>query len=525
MLESTRLAFGDYKPDLSRLVNDGLTLAKNTVPVAGGYDSIKELVDLATFGTIDERPRGAIAGIDPSGNPYNFAGSETKLWSLLSTSATDPDATTDVTGTQGPYNCRDPQAWEFDTYGRHVIAVNPNDDPQYFTVGLSTEFKRLGNPDTEQTWAPRAKTIGTIGTFVVLGNTNDPTHGIDEEAIHWSALQDPFNWPNPRSEVAVAVQSDRQPLSGNGGAVQRVVSGSEVAAIFQERAIWRADYRGGGIVFELNRVEPFRGLLIPAIAVPFGRQVFYLAEDGFYLFDYTNSHPIGREIVDQTFLSDIDTEYFHRVSATSDPDTQRIRILYPGSGNVGGVPNKELVYDWGLGRFSGPNMIDAEWITPVVGAGASLDSVHTAADPDTDGVDGAGLGSFDERDKPPGALQLGAWSVDKGGGTYGLQAFTGDRVASVLETGLREFAPGRRAIVNGIRPLVDAADVTLQVAGVGRANFNTPMIFSEAARIDSDDGQANMRVDGRYHVIRANLKLGWRNALALDVDFQQGGTR
>ena len=72
------------------------------------------------------------------------------------------------------------------------------------------------------------------------------------------------------------------------------------------------------------------------------------------------STPIGREVIDQTFLADIDTAYFNRVSAVKDPDTQRIRILYPGAGNVGGVPNKELVYDWGLNRFSGPNMISAE---------------------------------------------------------------------------------------------------------------------------------------------------------------------
>jgi len=523
MREFSRLAFGDYMPDRALLVNEGLAKAENTVPIAGGYDSIQALVDLATFGTIDERPRGAIAGIDPAGNPFNFVGTETKLWTLQSTSPSDADATSDVTGSQGPYNCRDPQDWEFSTYGKHIIAVNPNDDPQYFTIGESTVFKRLGNPDTEGTFAPRAKTIGTIGTFVVLGNTYDRINGIDEEAIHWSALLDPFNWPNPRSEVAVAVQSDRQPLSGNGGAVLRVVSGAEVAAIMQERAIWRADYRGGGIVFELNRVEPNRGLLIPSVAVPFGRYVFYLAEDGFYVFDYTTSQPIGREIVDQTFLADVDSAYFHRVSATADPNTQRIRILYPGAGNTGGVPNKELVYDWGLNRWSGPNMISAEWITPVIAVGVTLDSVGTAGDPDA--IDTAGLSAFDERQKAYGALQLGAWSVDKGGGTYKLQAFTGDRLAGVLQSGRRELAPGRRSMVTGLRPLVDDSDTTLEVAALNRANFDAPLIFSEPARIEPSNGQANMRVDGRYHVFRTNLKLGWRNALALDVDFQQSGTR
>ena len=48
-----------------------------------------------------------------------------------------------------------------------------------------------------------------------------------------------------------------------------------------------------------------------------------IAEDGFYLWDYTVSTPIGHEIVDKTFLADVDTTYFDRVSAVADPDNKR----------------------------------------------------------------------------------------------------------------------------------------------------------------------------------------------------------
>lgn len=525
MEQAIRLAYGDYKPDLAALINDGLSVAKNTVPVLGGYDSIRALKDLATFGTIDERPRGSIAGIDGRGNPFNFVGTKTKLFALRGTTTVDPDATVDVSRESGvPYNCSAQTYWEFDIFGRNVIAVNPNDDPQYFTLGVSTKFQRLGNPLLTDTKAPRAKTIGTIGTFLVLGFTFDSINGLDESAIHWSALNDIFNWPNPRSEVAVAVQSDRQPLSGSGGAVQRVVSGAEVAGIFQETAIWRADYRGGGAVFELNRVEPDRGLLIPAIAVPFGRQVFHLAEDGFYLWDYTKSTPIGHEIVDKTFLADLDSSLSHRVTARADPDNKRIHILYAGTGHdAAGTPNRELVYDWALDRFSGPNEYDAELLTRVIDAGLTLDSPHTTADPNTDGVDGAGLVPFDQRIAAPGSVRLGAWSVDQGGGTYKLQDFSGAILAGTLETGTREIIAGSRSLVNRIRPLVDASDPTIQVAALRRANDKNPR-FNNAKRID-EDGDAPVRVDGRYHRIRTNLAPNWRNALAMDVYAQVSGNR
>ena len=514
MEETSRVLFGDYKPDLALLLNDGSAVAKNTVPIHGGYEGVGALADISGFSVLAERPRGAIAGIDPAGNPYNFSGTDTKLYKL-------EDATADVTRSSGAYNCSEQCFWEFAIFGSagsyHVIACNPNDDSQYFTIGQSSLFKRLGNPDLTATVAPRARHIGIIGTFVVLGNTFDSLNGQDETALHWSAVNDPFNWPDPGTEVATAVQSGRQPLAGDGGAIQRVVSGSEVGAVFQERSIWRMDYQGGDVVFGLSRVEPNRGLLIPAIAIPFGRKVFYLGEDGFYLFDYTESVPIGREIIDKTFLADVDTAFFDRVSAVPDPDNQRIWVLYPGSGNSSGTPNKYLCYDWTLNRFS-HGEIDAEWLTISVNAGLTIDSPDNPPDdPDTDGVDGAGLPSFDQRIANPGALKLGAYST-----TFQLQDFSGAVLAATLETGRRELTPGSRSLVTRARVLVDSVDPTVQVSGLRRTNDENK--FTGATKVD-EDGDAPLRKDGRYHVFRVNLPSGFTSALGMDVYYQRSGRR
>jgi hypothetical protein len=517
--QPVRVAYGDYKPDLAGLVNDGLEVASNTVPITGGYAGISSLSDLSGFTALDARPRGAIAGIDVRGNPFNFAGTEDKLYELR----TD---TLDVSGPDAPYNCTGDTYWEFAVFGDSVIAVNIQDIPQYYTLGSGQPFAQLGNPLTTNTVAPRASHIGVIGSFVVLGGTIDSINGEDPAAIHWSALNDPFNWPTPGSDVARAVQSGRQSLIGDGGAVQRVVSGAEVGAIFQERSIWRADYRGGDVVFQLDKVEPRRGLLIPAVAVPFGRQVFYLSEDGFYIFDGTTSTPIGREIIDRTFLADVDASLFDRVSATADPDSQRIWILYPGSGHdSAGTPNKILIYDWGLDRFT-HGELDAEWITQAIDAGVHLDSPGIVGDPNdtTDdpvypdgGVDGPGLPSFDARQAPPGALKLGAYST-----TFFLQDFSGSGLAATLETGRRELIPGSRSLANSARTMVDAVDPTVQVAGTSRTNDSGT--FSKASRID-DDGSSHFRVDGRFHQFRVNLPGGFNNALFMDVYCQRSGRR
>jgi len=522
--ESTRIPFGDYKPDLALTANNGLAVAKNTVPIPGGYAPIASLADVSGFSALTDpisaRPSGAIAGITRNGEPYNFVGTETRLFAhhaaTVDVTRTDTGATVADGGTAIPYNCAGQSYWESIRYKDTVIFVNPYDDPQYFNVGTSQTFKRLGNPDLTATVAPRAAHIGLLGSFVILGNTYDAVNGADPSAIHWSAVADPYNWPEPGTFVASAVQSDRQPLGGDGGAVQRVVSGAEVGAVFQERAIWRLDYRGGELVFELNRVEPMRGLLIPAIAVPFGRHVFYCAEDGFYLFDYTTSTPIGRGVIDQTFLSDIDTAYFDRVSAVTDPNSQRVFVLYPGAGNTAGTPNKFLCYDFVLQRFT-HGELDATWITQVVAPGLHLDSPHTAADPDTDGVDGAGLPRFDDRIALPGALTLGAYST-----TFQIQDFSGAGRAATLETARRELSPASRSLATSVRPLVDAAEPEVACAGLSRS-YATPK-FSRATRVD-DHGAAPLRNDGRFHVFRVELPSGWDSALGMDVYFQRSGRR
>jgi len=324
----------------------------------------------------------------------------------------------------------------------------------------------------------------------------------------------------------VAVQSDSQILEGSGGWVQAVVPGSEVGAIFQEHAIWRMDYVGGDVVFALNRVEPNRGLLVPGLAVPVSRWVFYLSEDGFYLFDYTQSKPIGKDRVNKTFFADLDASYLDRVSAIRDPDQTRIYVLYPGSGNSGGTPNKMLIYDWALDMFTEAN-VDAECLTWALTSGANLDSPDTVADPDLLGVQTGGAGSpdtlppgdetFDGRVSPPGALTVGAYDT-----SHILSSFTGTALAGTLETGDIEVNPGSRTLVNRVRPIVDSAEATIQVASTGRKNES----FAYGAISEQDnDGKCPVRVDGRYHRIRTNLPAAFTNAVGIDVDGRPSGMK
>lgn len=515
MQPPTPIPFGEYKPDLALVRNDGLARAQNTVPVAHGYDGFNSLVNISGFAALAERPRGAISGIDENGVSYNIVGTETKLYALIS-------ETVDASRTGDPYECSDDSYWEMAYFRGNIVAVNPGDDPQDYSLISAGKFARLGNATSN---APRARRVGTIGNFVMLGDMDDPVFGEDPTAVHWCSLNDHTNWPTPGTEVARASQSDRQPLEGDGGAVQRIVSGTEVGAIFQQTSIHRADYRGGDVVFAFDRVEKTRGLLVPAVCVPFGRQVFFLSEDGFYLFDYTQATPIGRERVDQTFLSDIDMAYHYRVSAAREPGSQRIWVSYPGAGNVAGKPNKYLCYDWGENRFSHGDL-DIEWLAPAAPVSPSLDSPGILGDPDgvgddpaypLGGIESAGLGTFDTPVVNPGSVNLGAYS-----NSFQLQESTGATQAGVIETGRRMMFPGRRAMVSKAMCAVDNVDPTIQVAGLRETNQVTK--FKPKVR-KRPSGFFPLRSEARYHVFRVNLPAGFSKAMGIDVWASPTGDR
>jgi hypothetical protein len=490
----------------SRSRRTPLAVAKNVVPITGGYGPQPSLAATSGYTALGLRPRGAISMIDPGGNAQNYVGTETKLYRL----AGDYAGTEDVTRSSGAYNCSDRHRWEFARLGRTMIAVNPNDDPQYIDTQTGLLFNRLEGAATDAPAgsvgvAPRAYHAGIVGDHLVLGNVIDGFFGHVPDSIWWPQIANPFHWPDIGSDAAVAAQSDRQPLEGNGGWVQRILGGAEVGIIFQERAIWRMDYRGGDVIFELTRVEPNRGLLAPGLAAAVGRYVLFCSEDGWYGFDYTSSVPVGKEVVDRHFLNDLDHDYLDRCSMEPDPEAHRIYCLYPGSGHTDGVPNKYVCFDWSLNRWT-HGEIDAEILVhQSYPPGNTLD---TGSDPDD--VDAVGEPSFDTRQAVSGGGKLGAYDT-----SFFLGQFNGAALAATLETGSLEIDLGYSTLVTLGRPVIEGGSITVEAAALRKAQ--SPVAWGPPYALDLD-GDVAMRANGRYHRLRINIAAGgFTDAVGVDL--------
>lgn len=493
-----RHPFRDWTPDLADLGNPGLLRANGCVPEGIGYGPQPGLVAVTAPGALDATARGSLATTDQGGNAYNFAGDDTKLY-LLDNVGTWAD----VSRAAG-YNLATRSRWRFAQFDNRVIAASLEQELQYYDLRSSTVFA----PVTEDQSGPRANHVGVVKDFVVAGDIYTQLEGLIRNGIQWSAQRNPLVWPEPGSDEALGALSDLRRLKGEGGNVQAVVSGAEIGAVFQERVVNRMDFVGGQTVFEINDVQAARGLLVPGLAIPYGRLILFLAEDGWYLFDYTEAYPVGEDRVNRTFLADLDSDYFHRVSWITDPARPLSLIGYPGSGNSGGTPNKVLVWNWKEQRFSDFDLtheILARYIAP----GIHLDDQSLGDDLD------ALVDTLDQRQVALDAAVTGAFNTSHQIGTL-----TGPNLAAQFESADFEIRPGGRSLLNRVRPLIKGTTAaTVEVAGLGKSGDT---ISYGAATAAESDGDHPARANGRFHRVRINVPAAesWNEAVGFDYDAQ-----
>jgi hypothetical protein len=498
-----RVALREWMPDLPPLVNPGLVRATNCLPTAAGYLPLPSLVSTG-HAALTARPRGAISGLDTSANAFHVAGDATKLYKYTLSAVSDVSR-----AAGGAYNATGTAQWHFEQYGNFVIAVNPNDDIQTLTLssGLFTQLSAS---------APRARYIGYIGPILVVANLiSDPIAGTLPNGYRSPAFDNPASWPDPTNPAsgAVAAQAILSSIGGNGGRINAIVSGAEVGLFLQESAVARAQYVAGDVILQVDSIKKSKGLLAPRAFATFERRCLYLSEDGWQVCDYTTTDPIGDQKINRTFLADYDSQYPDRVSAVLHPDLPVIVIAYAGAGNTMGQPNKLLMYNYAINRWASGEMA-LELLTRVLPFNVTLDDLTGDLDVDYPT-------SFDELVAGFGAASLGAY-----GSTNALATFTGTTLAATFESGDQEHIPGKVALVTKVRPLVDGAEPTVQVAArYDRRTAESAITFSSAASIN-EDGECPVDAQGRYHRYRVNVPAGWsEQAVGLDAIGVQCGER
>jgi hypothetical protein len=98
---------------------------------------------------------------------------------------------------------------------------------------------------------------------------------------------------------------------------------------------------------------------------------------------------------------------------------------------------------------------------------------------------------------------------------------------ATIETTEAQIFPGRRAFVQGIRPIVDGGtDANITVAVAARSAPNDTVTFGSAVAMNGS-GLSPQRSSGRFHRARVNIAEDdtWDNALGVDVEAVPEGER
>lgn len=499
------LPVGDYLPDLPDYNAGGANMILNVYPrTPTSYGPIPSPSVYSS--ALSSRCQGSVAIIDPTLNIELFAGDASKLYELTSGSNTWADVSK-----VGGYSTPSDIQWKFEQYNGFVTATNYADPIQVFQIGTSTAFADLSAD------APKAKYMAFVKGFLVVANTTDGTFGDQPQRVWWPALNDPTNWPTPGSTAAAQVQSSYNDVFGTQGDIHGLVGnlGNADAAVFFRFAVWRMVYSGPPNTFDFFPAEGVRGCPAPNSIVQFGNLCFYLGEDGFYSFDGMNSRPIGANKVDLTFYADVDQSYMDRIIGAADPQRKQILWAYPGTGSSNGIPNKILIYNWNIDKWSLAE-ITCENISRLLTLGYTLDELYTVLGYLLDDVPA----SLDSPLWIGGQIILSMFDT-----SHRLNFFTGPNLAATVDTSESQLFSGRKARLKNARAIVDgqvvpSVAISFRDRQVDNRSYTSPIAMNSL-------GTSPVRCSGRYISGRITLPANsdFTNITGLELEATVAGTR
>jgi hypothetical protein len=502
------MPFGEYAPDLAKIRPGGLVEAANVWRSLVAYHPIPSPVYTDTFPT---RVRNAVltravkyGGTDDS---YQFfVGTDGYIFEV------GKDGIIDRSRKWGEFGHYEAGRWEFAQYGDDCIAVNPRDSMlririedrapwRVFDLGRYIPADKTLGPAIP----PRAAHIGVVREFVVVGRTFDFKDGWRRQRVRWAAADKPLNLKPSANTL-----SDFQDLLGDGGDVTGVVGG-EYGLIFQESSIYRMTYIGAPLAFQFDRIETSRGAIAPGSIVDIGnhpdggRAVYFLAADGFFRQDGQTSHPIGKNVVDRTILTQYNKERSDEVCGGHDPDRQSIWWTIP----VGLAGFDTWCYHYNVGMWTHVPSVTGRWFGLAYRPVNKLDEIRGAVD-ETEG-------SFDDQTRRSRFLEFAVIDTDNR-----LGFFSGPPLPATFITSEAILTNNMAGWITGMRPIVDAKE---WVASVGyRMNLDSEVLWTRPRGPDFD-GMAKMHISPRYIQTRLDVSGEWSDAQALVYGVDTRGRR
>lgn len=485
----TVIALAEYRPDVAELNGAYTVDLLNVFAADGSYIPARGLQVFT--GALPTRPFGGILARQLNGTIKIFAGTADKLWLLNNVTRNFDDVSKPAT----TYNATITAPWSFAQFGNFVIAVNQNDDPMVYELGVSAAFRSLGGSP------PRAGVVKVWGDFVALMQlTSNP------DRVQWSGLDNCEFWTPGTNN------SDYQTFPDGG-----VVQGSTEATnplITQERAIRRGTFVPGSVeIFTFQKIHDLRGAKSALSVTSRGEYAFYADEGGFFQIGPDGSvTPIGFEKVDKSVFGRLAVSDVVSIYGAVDPFFSRAYFAVSLSGSA--YYDTVYTYDFNLLKWT-PIQAQISLIIPAATTGYTLDGLDAVSA----SLDALPF-SLDSKVWQGGAPVMAAFN-----GANQLCFFSGDNLEATITTQEMGDASGGVVRTTSTYPVVDTDNVFVSIGLRFRRSDQVTWLPEQIPSTNT----GRVRKNGRGRFLRYKIRIpaatSWNNIQAIDVNTAPAGER
>lgn len=477
------IPFGPWLPDRPALENPGATVAKNVIPVPGGYAPFQG----ATIASdaLDDPCQGAASFKQTDGTSYVFAGDATKLYQLGNMTWNDASSKT--------YGLLSTDSWTFSQFGSLVLAIGGSTKLQKIRAGEEIIF-------TEIEESPIASFMAIVKDFVVVG----PVDVDGDKFVQWSARNNVDEWTPLTNSSGIQALIEGGPMKG--------ITGGDFGTILQESAITRMNFVGGDLVFTFDIIEAARGCFVAGSVIQLGPITYYWSEEGVEAFTGTGGKNIGQGQVNDTLFSRLDFDNLDKVTATIDPKRRLVIWSYP----INGVVNGMLIYYAGENRFSDVEL-EVQVLLSTRAPTISIDDIAGSID-DSPLTGFPTVTSLDDPLLLGGRRSLAAFNTDNE-----MITLDGDTLAATLTLGEFIFTNNGTFLSDGkkihTRRLRAAIDGTHTITIGHRENLQTAI--TETPFLLESNGSTATKVNDRYQRFQINTLAAADWNFAQGIDFEE----
>ena len=401
-----------------------------------------------------------------------FAGTQTKLYELSSTTWTDRSAG------GGSYTGSTESRWSCCQFGDTTIASNLVDSMQSSVTGA---FAAIAG-------APKAKiVVSASNNFAIAFYTNEGTYGVAPDRWWCCAQSNQTDWV-----PAVATGATTGRLIASEGPLTAGLPLGDYVIAYKARALWVGSFVGstnGTWQFTLVTGSDCGAVGQDAVC-SIGNAHFIVGEDDFWLFDGTRPVPIG-EGMRNWFRANSSQTFRYRTRCVYDRQRNLVWVNYPGTSSTGDC-DRTLVYHVGRKRWGVADFVGEAFLN-FVAPGVTIDGLNVYSST----IDGLPAIPFDSQYWLAGGRAMAYFDslhrlVVNDAATGASSLTTGDLGDDDIVTVLDRF-----------RIRFTQAPTSANATSLYAMNEGDPYTVGPTA--PRYDGQFHLRQSGRFHRVRADM--------------------